>query len=133
MKHHWAWHSTPLKYQPSDNHENYNNQECRNWRTMRILYRNPFISPTVFQKSCAHFSSNGLWCPKLFVQSYYVRLGLDEKDWTKSFGPKPVGRKGVGRKVGLPLWVTPLLLFGFLDALILRFCGGLSFFKLVNW
>ena len=36
--------------------------------------------------------------PNLFVQSYKVRLGLDEKDWTKNFG-----RKGVGRKVGLPV------------------------------
>ena len=28
------------------------------------------------------------------------RIGL-KQDWTKSFGPKPVGRKGVERKVGL--------------------------------
>ena len=27
------------------------------------------------------------------------RIG-QKQDWTKSFGPKPVGRKGVGRKLG---------------------------------
>ena len=46
----------------------------------------------------------------LFIQSFssnpirlgQVRLGLDDKDWTKSFGRKGVGRKGVRRKIGLP-------------------------------
>ena len=27
------------------------------------------------------------------------RIG-QKQDWTKSFGPKPVGRKGIGRKLG---------------------------------
>ena len=61
--------------------------------------------------SCAQFSSN-TFSSKAFrpihsVQSYqirlgYVRLGLNEMDWTKIFGRKDVGQKWIGRKVGLP-------------------------------
>ena len=40
-----------------------------------------------------------------FVQSISsnpIRLGLDGMDWTEIFGRKDVGRKLIGRKVGLP-------------------------------
>ena len=49
----------------------------------------------LYANTCGHFSSNTYW-------SNPIGLGLNEKDWTKSFGTKPVGRKGVGRKVGPP-------------------------------
>ena len=40
------------------------------------------------------------------------RIG-QKQDWTKSFGPKPVGRKGVGQKVGLPY--LPMVNFGLIS------------------
>ena len=35
------------------------------------------------------------------------RIG-QKQDWTKSFGPKPVGQKGVGRKLGARGIITNL-------------------------
>merc|ERR1719154_954082 len=43
------------------------------------------VRPLFVQRvSVQSFSSNPVW------------LGLDENDWTKSFGLKPIGRKPVG-------------------------------------
>ena len=62
---------------------------------------------TCVQYSSNTFSSNGFWSkasrPILLGQ---VRLS---QDWTKSFGQKPIGGKGVGRKVGLPIGDDPRL------------------------
>ena len=53
---------------------------------MQLTVRHLFVQRVLVQS----FSSN-------LVSSNPIRLG---QDWTKSFRPKPVGRKGVGQKVG---------------------------------
>ena len=74
------------------------------------VYQFDRTSICVFLKGYILIVVELLFVQHLFVQSFSSnafrqiltkpnQIGLDEKDWLKSFGRKAVGRKGVGRKV----------------------------------
>ena len=77
------------------------NKTCR---ASRVKHAPPFVYFTNLHKiykvrllPCAHFSSH-TFSSNTF-SSNPIRLGLDEKDWTKSFGRKSFGRKTLDKKV----------------------------------